>query len=48
VAGAIAAPEHRLPLAAAVVLCVLAGGVATAPYVKWRQREPVAAGAARR
>lgn len=46
VASAIAPPEHRLPLAAAVVLCVLAGGVVTAPYVKWRQRTPATAGPA--
>jgi BASS family bile acid:Na+ symporter len=44
VASAIAPPEHRLPLAAAVVLCVLAGAVVTAPYVKWRQKTPATAG----
>ena len=38
VAGAVAAPENRGILAAAVFLAFLAGTVLVIPYVKWRKR----------
>ena len=38
VVSTVAAPENRPIIIAAVLLCVIVGAIATAPYVKWRKR----------